>query len=136
MIAKSLVLASAILLSAVASVAHAASRQGIIAFAPVREQIRRSAVRAGLWNGDRPQLKLRYNKDKTKVNASVSSMSRFTGAPEPLPEPVRQVDATAKFRIQTLPDGKLATGVRQRGGVWQRIYRASSPTASAGSAQE
>ncbi len=134
MIAKALVLASAILFSSV--VAHATSRQGIVAFPPVREQIRQSAVRAGVWNGDKPKLKLRYNKDKTKVNASVSTLSDFTGAPQRLPEPVRQVQATAKFKIQRLPDGPLATGVRQPGGVWQRILRASAPTASAGASEQ
>jgi len=126
MIAKTLVVASLLFVCGVAS----AARQSVVAMQPVPTQIIQSAKEAGVWTGRKRELDLKYNETRTRVNVSVSTMSRFTGAPKPLPKAVRQVQATAKFRLQVTSEGTLATGVKQRGQVWQRILRASAPPAS------
>ncbi len=118
---KMLVVLSLLLVSAVASANQ--PRAGIVAFAPVKEQVKNSAVNHGVWGGNKPSLSLKYNKAKTRAWASVSSLSHDSVAGRVK----RKVSARATFDIVKTIDGKWAKEVERAPNlVWEPIFTALS----------
>jgi hypothetical protein len=134
------ILALALPLVGTTSIAHAdppkaavgAVNPSIIAFPSLRTQIRASAKQAGVYpTGSYPSLRLQHQADGT-VHATVMTRTTFGGGGAPLPHAQRLPNAVATFKVQQLPDGQLASGVKGQGGkVWQQLYRLfeAAPTA-------
>jgi hypothetical protein len=104
-----------------AAPAHAVNK-GIVAFAPVRTQIRNELKNEGLTkNLVRPSLRVQIKGNK--ATAQVYSMA--TQWPQ-LGKKVRMLQATATFKLQSLPDGKLARPVKSGGQVWHWVMHLAS----------
>src|SRR5262249_15110934 len=94
----------------------AAGAQGIVAFPSLRKQIYAEAKAEHVTQGMR-RPSLRLERRGNTVTASIWSMgSAVPGLPQR-----RMMQATAKFRVQSLPDGQLAKPVKQQGQVWHQI---------------